>query len=134
VRAPDMPTRSHDLPPLVLLVDDDADSRALYGEYLTAVAGFRVAEAADGRQGVDMAGALLPAVIVMDLSLPVLDGRGAMRALRDDPRTSAIPIVALTGFAEVRSSKEPGFKAVLVKPCLAGALADAITSVLAGGA
>jgi CheY-like chemotaxis protein len=126
-----MPTPSPDLPPLILLVDDDADSRGLYGEYLSAVAGFRIAEAADGKQGVDMATLLLPAVIVMDLSLPVLDGREAMRALREDARTSAIPIVALTGHAEARTAKEPGFEAVLVKPCNAAALAEAITSALA---
>jgi two-component system cell cycle response regulator DivK len=127
------PTRPHDLAPLVLLVDDDADSRGLYAEYLSSVAGLRVAEAADGQQGVEMAAALLPAVIVMDLTLPVLSGKEAMQELHADPRTSAIPIVALTGHAEVRGSKEPGFEAILVKPCLAGTLADAIASVLARG-
>lgn len=127
---PHLPPEPPDRTPLVLLVDDDADSRVLYAEYLASVAGFQVAEAADGEQAVEMAAALLPQVIVMDLSLPVLDGREAMQALRRDPRTSEIPIVALTGHAELRASKEPGFQAVLVKPCLASALADAIASVV----
>lgn len=128
-----MQTQPDDPSPLVLLVDDDADSRGLYAEYLTSVAGYRVAEAADGREGVEAAARLLPAAIVMDLSLPVLDGREASEQLRSDPRTSGIPIVALTGYAELRASNESGFQAVLVKPCLAGALADTIKTLLEGG-
>src|ERR1700744_212955 len=85
--------------PLVLLVDDDADSRELYAEYLSSIAGFEVREAADGEQAVNVARELVPDVIVMDMTLPVLDGRGAMRALRADERTRAIPMVALTGRA-----------------------------------
>jgi two-component system cell cycle response regulator DivK len=120
------------LAPLVLLVDDDEASRGLYAEYLTSVSGYRVAEAADGKQGVELATEIEPEVIVMDMTLPVLDGRGAMLALRGDPRTHAIPIVALTGRVELKSSNEPAteFQVVLVKPCLPDALANAIESLL----
>jgi two-component system, cell cycle response regulator DivK len=127
-----MSSTTPDAAPLVLLVDDDEDSRGLYAEYLTSVAGYRVAEAADGKQAVDMATALKPEVVVMDMSLPVLGGREAMRSLRGDARTQALPIIVLTGHAGVRESNDPAteFQAVLVKPCLPGALAAAIASLL----
>ena len=127
-----MSTETPTSAPLVLLVDDDEDSRFLYAEYLTSVGGYRIAEAADGKQGVDMAVALKPDVIVMDVSLPVLDGREARRSLRNDARTSTIPVVALTGFVDLKGSNEPasGFEVVLVKPCLPDALARAIKTLL----
>src|SRR6476661_5895254 len=67
--------------PLVLVVDDYRDARELYAETLL-VAGFRVAEAADGHQAVDRARALLPDVVLMDLSLPGKDGWQATRELK----------------------------------------------------
>jgi CheY-like chemotaxis protein len=117
---------------LVLLVDDDADSRELYAEYLSSIAGFEVMEAADGRQAVDLTRERAPDVVVMDMTLPILDGRGAMQAIRGDEKTRATPIIALTGRAELRSSNEPAteFQVVLVKPCLPSALAEAITALL----
>jgi CheY-like chemotaxis protein len=128
-----MSTETPTSAPLVLLVDDDEDSRFLYAEFLVDVSGFRVVEAGDGQRAVDMAIELKPDVVVMDVSLPVLDGRAARRALRSDPRTTAIPVVALTGFSEVGGANDPAtrFEAVLVKPCLPDALAQAIRSLLA---
>ena len=58
---------------LILLVDDFADNREMYADYLT-FSGFEVAEAADGIEALEMAFALRPDLIVMDLSLPGLDG------------------------------------------------------------
>jgi CheY-like chemotaxis protein len=112
--------------PLVLLVDDDEDSRFLYAHHLTEAAGFRVAEAADGREGVERAVTLRPDVIVLDLSLPDIDGWEALRVLKSDERTRAIPVLALTG-ATLPPSKprEAGFSAVLRKPCLPDDLAAA---------
>ena len=120
--------------PLVLLVDDDEDSRVLYAEYLTSIAGYRVAEAENGKQALEMAAALRPKAIVMDMSLPLMDGREAMRSLRGDARTSEIPIIALTGYTDVKASDDraSGFQIVLVKPCLPEALTRAIASVLQG--
>ena len=117
--------------PLVLLVDDDEDSRFLYGHVLTTSYGYRIAEASNGRQGVDMASELKPDVIVMDLTLPLVDGWQAMRELRRDHRTCAIPIVALTGHAQVQSNKATEFQAVLLKPCLPDALASQLEALLA---
>jgi len=116
-----------------LLVDDDEDSRFLYSHYLTSVAGFDVAEAADGREGVTKAAELSPAVIVMDLTLPVMDGWAALHAIRQDARTRAIPVVALTGHSigkHAASEHGDSFDAVLVKPCLPEQLAKQCTAVV----
>ena len=118
--------------PLILLVDDDEDSRFLYVHYLTANSRYRVAEASDGAQGVALAAELRPDLIVMDLSLPLVDGWEAMRRLRSNHGTRDIPIVALTGHAQVKTENEPGtqFQAVLVKPCLPEALAQQVAELL----
>src|SRR3954469_19000255 len=84
--------------PLVLIVDDSPDHRMLYGEFLE-FCGFRVMTAANGKEGLDAAHAEWPAVILMDLAMPVMDGWEAIRRLRDDSMTAEIPIVALSGFA-----------------------------------
>lgn len=84
--------------PLVLVVDDVADGREICAEYL-AFRGFRVATAEDGFGAVAKAHELLPDVILMDLSLPGLDGWEATRRLKDDERTRAIRIIALTAHA-----------------------------------
>ena len=82
--------------PLVLVVDDYAAAREMYAEYLE-FSGFRVAEAKNGAEALDKAFALTPDVILMDLSLPVMDGWEATRRLKADERTRGIPVVALTG-------------------------------------
>ena len=110
--------------PLVLVVDDYQDAREMYAEYLE-FSGFRVAEAKDGREAVDKAFALQPDVILMDLSLPVLDGWEATRLIKADARTQATPVVALTGHAlDVHSAeaKSVGCDAFVIKPCLPEAL------------
>ncbi len=107
-------------PPLVLVVDDFEDNRAMYAEYLR-FAGLRVAEARNGAEAVDKATRLAPSVIVMDLSLPVMDGWEATRRLKADARTRAIPVIALTGHAlegHSKSAKEAGCQSFLAKPCL----------------
>jgi two-component system cell cycle response regulator DivK len=104
---------------LILIVDDFQDNREMYVEYLTGV-GYEVAEAEDGEAALTVAFEVLPALIVMDLSLPVIDGWEATRRLRADPRTAGIPIIALTGHmqdAELSSAREAGCDAALVKPC-----------------
>src|SRR5215510_1434755 len=77
---------------LVLLVDDCQDTRELYAEYLE-LSGFDVKEADDGIVAIDQAVRVRPDVIVMDMSLPRLDGREAARQLRSDERTRSIPLV-----------------------------------------
>src|SRR4026207_1017309 len=80
--------------PLVLIVDDSIDHRLLYAEFLE-FCGFRVVTAEDGEQGIAAARHEWPAVILMDLSMPVMDGWEAIQHLREDPMTRDIPTVAL---------------------------------------
>jgi CheY-like chemotaxis protein len=106
--------------PLVLVVDDYDDAREMYAESLL-VNGFRVAEAADGAQAVEMARRLGPDVILMDLSLPGIDGWEATRRLKADAATQHIPVVALTGHAlssALDAAREAGCVRFVVKPAL----------------
>lgn len=114
--------------PLILIVDDYEDSRFLYVHALTS-AGYRVEEAEDGQEGLDKAFSLLPDIVVMDLSLPVLDGWEAIRRLKNDERTRATPIIALTGHS-VTEEDNPGYTALLVKPCMPDTLTSKIRELV----
>jgi two-component system cell cycle response regulator DivK len=105
---------------LVLIADDTRDARELYGLYLTHQ-GFSVELAADGVAAVDAAIRLRPDVIVMDLSMPTLDGIAATQRLKAHPRTQSIPVILLTGYpykAIQRGALEGGVEVFLTKPCL----------------
>ena len=109
---------------LVLVVDDFVDNREMYSEYL-AFSGYRVIQATNGREAVEAAKAQRPDIIVMDLSLPVMDGWEATRLLKANEGTRHIPVVALTGHALAAHSKEAqaaGCDSFLTKPCLPDAL------------
>jgi CheY-like chemotaxis protein len=105
--------------PLVLIVDDYAEGRDLCAQYLS-FRGFRVATAEDGLDALEKAWALGPDLILMDLSLPRLDGWEASRRLKADARTRHVPIIALTAHA-LASAREKavaaGCAAVVTKPC-----------------
>jgi CheY-like chemotaxis protein len=121
------------VPPLVLIVDDNVDAREMYALYLEH-AGFRAAEAADGETAIEMARRDQPAVILMDATMPRLDGWEAARRLKADPQTKAIPLIMLTAhaFTEHRDrAAEVGADAFLAKPVLPDALAFEIRKVLA---
>jgi two-component system, cell cycle response regulator DivK len=105
---------------LVLVVDDIEDSRSLYVEYFR-LSGVRAEEAADGEQAILKARELNPAVIVMDMAMPGLDGFEATRMLKDDAATRHITIVALTGHCEQHyrdRALDAGVDLFLTKPCL----------------
>ena len=122
-------------PPLVLVVDDFVDNREMYVEYLE-YSGYRVISATNGKEAVDAATRELPDIIVMDLSLPVMDGWEATRRLKSNARTQNIPVVALTGHALAGHSKgarEAGCDSFLAKPCLPDALVVEIRRLLACG-
>jgi len=121
-------------PPLVLVVEDYADAREMCCEFLV-LAGYRAAEAKDGYEAVEKATELLPDIILMDLSLPGMDGLEATRKLRADDRTRAIPIVALTGHTlpeHLAAAKEAGCDSFLTKPCLPDAIVAEVRRMLAG--
>lgn len=82
----------------ILLVEDNELNRDMLSRRL-ARRGFEVVLAGDGQEGLDTARAERPDLVVMDLSLPVLDGWEAIRQLRADPEISAIPVLALTAHA-----------------------------------
>jgi len=106
--------------PLVLIVDDVDHGREICAEYLE-FRGFRVATAADGQEALDRAFELLPDIILMDLSLPVIDGWEATRRLKDDARTRDIRVIALTAHALASAherAKQAGCDSVVTKPCL----------------
>jgi two-component system cell cycle response regulator DivK len=121
--------------PLVLVVDDFLDAREMYAEYF-AFSGFRVAEASNGADAIQKALELAPQVILMDLSMPGMDGWEATRQLKADPRTRHIPVIALTGHALKgfsESAKLAGCDAFVTKPCLPDALVEGVRRLLRGG-
>jgi two-component system cell cycle response regulator DivK len=84
--------------PKILLVEDNEMNRDMLSRRL-ARKGYEVLIAVDGGEGVSMAHAEMPQLILMDMSLPVLDGWEATRRLKAAPETQAIPIIALTAHA-----------------------------------
>ena len=113
---------------LVLIVDDYEDTRALYVEHLQE-AGFRVIEATDGEEAVRLALSLRPEAIIMDLSMPKLDGWDATRKIRTDPAMKDTYIVALSAM-DGEISREMAFDAgcndFIAKPFLAAALVQVL--------
>jgi CheY-like chemotaxis protein len=84
--------------PKVLLVEDNEMNRDMLSRRLVR-RGFQVLMAVDGEQGVQMAQTELPDLILMDMSLPVLDGWGATRKIKSVASTRSIPLIALTAHA-----------------------------------
>jgi two-component system, cell cycle response regulator DivK len=118
--------------PLILIVEDSADLRMLYAEHL-AISGFDVIEAGDGAAAITDTTAQQPDVVLMDLSLPVVDGWEATRRLKADARTAHIPVVALTaydGSDDLERATLAGCDWFIPKPCPPDALATEIRRVL----
>ena len=84
--------------PRILLVEDNEMNRDMLSRRLVR-RGFEVLMAVDGQQGVDMASAEKPDLILMDMSLPVIDGWEATRRLKGNEETRSIPVIALTAHA-----------------------------------
>ena len=121
--------------PLILVVDDFEDNRQMYAEYLK-FRGYRVDEAANGHEALEKARAQVPDLIIMDLSLPGLDGWEATRRLKKDARTKHARVIALTGHALAGHSKsalDAGCDAFVIKPCLPEDLEKEIQRMLSAG-
>jgi CheY-like chemotaxis protein len=115
----------------VLLVDDVCDSREMYAFYLRA-AGYAVHEAADGGESLALALEFRPDVIVMDLSLPSMDGWTAIAGLAGHPETARIPVVVLSAHTfptDEQRAREAGAAAFLGKPCAPEDLARTVRRV-----
>lgn len=118
--------------PLVLIVEDERDLRVLYAEHLS-LCGFEVVQAANGAEAITTTSSLSPDVVLMDLSLPVVDGWEATRFLKNDERTAHIPVVALTahhGAGELQKATHAGCDWFVPKPCPPDALVAEIRRVL----
>jgi two-component system, cell cycle response regulator DivK len=117
---------------LVLIADDTFDTRELYEVYLTGQ-GFVVKTVTDGEAAVEVATAIVPDVIVMDISMPRLDGVAATRLLKEHPRTRHVPVVIWTAYphkAIQRGALEAGADAFMVKPCLPEELENHLRSLI----
>ena len=99
----------HHAMPKILLVEDNAMNRDMLSRRLEK-RGYQVVLAVDGHSGVELAQAEMPDLILMDMSLPVLDGWEASRKLKADPRTRRVPIIALTAHA-MASDRERAIEA-----------------------
>lgn len=86
--------------PKILLVEDNEMNRDMLSRRLTRK-GYSVLLAVDGRQAVEMTQAERPDIVLMDMSLPVLDGWDATREIKADSETAVIPVIALTAHAMV---------------------------------
>ena len=120
--------RSH----LVLVVDDHVDSRTI-ARIVLQRAGFRVAEASSGIEGLETALALRPSAVLLDMILPGIDGWEIAARLRADPRTANTTIVALTalvGHHEHERARSAGCDDVLVKPASPYSIVAAIASLV----
>ena len=118
--------------PLLLLVEDDLDLRGLYAKHLST-SGFDVIEADNGADAIENTSRRQPDVVLMDLSLPVIDGWEATRRLKADKRTAHIPVVALTAYdssTELTRATSAGCDWFIPKPCPPDALVAEVRRVL----
>lgn len=118
--------------PHVLVVDDFGSAREIYARVLSS-SGFLVSEATSGAEALEKGAMQKPDLIVMDLSMPGMDGLETIRRLRSTPNTSSTRIVVVTGAAYAegsRKAKEAGCDAYLVKPCLPETLLGVVRGLL----
>jgi CheY-like chemotaxis protein len=128
------PYRGDD-PSLVLLAEDDEDILALVSLRLER-AGYRVARARNGREAVELARDLRPAVAVFDVSMPLMTGVDAIRTLRGEPATAGLPIILLTARnseSEISAGTAAGASAYITKPFSPQDLAARIAALLGNG-
>jgi two-component system, cell cycle response regulator DivK len=124
-------SNARESPPLVLLADDNEDARDMYSAYL-AYAGFRVATAIDGAHAIEIARRERPSVILMDATMPVLDGWAAIEHLKADAQLRDVPVLMLTAhvFPEHEERARRLGAGFLRKPCLPDDLVEAVRQVL----
>jgi two-component system cell cycle response regulator len=119
---------------MVLVVDDSDITRAILGRRLRQ-AGYEVVEAIDGVQGAVIALQTLPALVVTDLEMPVMDGCQLTRLLKNDPATASMPVVILTSHTEASSrfwGEDAGADAYVTKDELDDNLVPTVRGLLTG--
>ena len=102
----------------ILIVDDYPDAVGVWDLFLTS-AGYHVITAIDGREALHKAQTLMPDVVVLDLQMPGFSGAQVASAMRVDPRTAHIPLIAATGHSRtpLHEIHAAGFDSLIVKPC-----------------
>jgi len=116
----------------VLLVEDNEDNLLIYSTILRH-SGYVVVEARDGQAGIDAARKEHPGLILMDVSIPIIDGLEATRRLKADPATKEIPIIALTAHAlasDQQKAIEAGCDSYIAKPAEPRAVVAAVREYL----
>ena len=120
----------------LLLVEDNEDNRIIYSTVLRHT-GYEVVEALDGAEAVALARSVRPDLILMDISIPKIDGWEATKILRQDPTTRDIPIIALTAHAladDRERATAVGFTSYLAKPIEPRAVVAEVRRWIGGGA
>ena len=111
----------------ILVVDDEPDQRFILRRIFEK-AGHEVVDASHGAQALECVRGWLPELVVTDMMMPVMDGRELIRRLRADPVTAQIPILAVTGNAELAGAAD----ALLSKNCRTDQILAAANTLLAG--
>jgi two-component system cell cycle response regulator DivK len=122
--------------PAVLIVDDFADGREALAEYLASRESFSVFTASSAAEALVLARKHKPGIVLMDLSMPEIDGWQATRQLKTDPRTKDTIVIAVTACvfgADEAKAREAGCEGFLSKPFDVARLAEALEAVLRDG-
>ena len=117
----------------VLIIDDEEDIRSVAAVSLAHFGGAQVVQADTGRIGVDLAASEKPDVILLDMTMPDMDGPSTLKALQTRPDTSAIPVIFLTARAmhhEKTALMQLGVKGIVTKPFDPTALATQVKEIL----
>lgn len=119
----------------VLIIDDEDDIRSVAAVSLSHFAGAEVVEACSGAKGVDLAASEQPDVILLDMTMPEMDGPATLAALRKSPDTTNIPVIFLTARAmrgDLERIKSMGAQGVVTKPFDPTSLATQVKQILEG--
>ena len=117
----------------ILYIEDDRDNREMIGMIIEARDSWSMMEAATGKEGIESARSLVPDLILLDISLPDLSGYEVLNQLKTDPKTTQIPVIALTGsHFEDETLQDDGWKfdGFLAKPVEVDAIYSAIEQAL----
>ncbi len=120
---------------LILIVEDNEKNRKLVRDVLR-FKGYRTIEAETGEAGVELARAERPALVLMDIQLPGMNGLQALAALRADPATRGIPVMAVTASAMMHDRQAimaAGFDGYQAKPIDVRAFLEAVAAMVAAG-
>jgi DNA-binding response OmpR family regulator len=116
----------------IVIVDDEFDLADVLAATLSDI-GFRVLNATNGKQGLEVMAEQPPDLVILDYMMPLLDGAGVLKAMRADPKLAAVPVIMISVVPEsVVRARCPGYAAFLRKPFDFETLLNAVERVTAG--